>query len=749
MSFRLVQLVIVVVAVLGCGLRLRADAAQATGGDLRLQLPPQNETISFVRDVMPVISRLGCNAGACHAKPAGQSGFKLSVFGYDSKSDYLAIVKDTRGRRVFPAAPEESLLLRKPTLAVEHGGGLRLKKDSDAYRLVLRWIEQGMAYQRDGEPSLVGVEVEPKERSYRKKQVLPLRVRAKYADGSTRDVTHLAEYASNEKELAKVDESGVVRVGDLSGEGVVIARYMGLVDVSRITIPADKTLPDSLYARLPVNNFIDVRVYQRLRKLGLAPSDDCTDAEFLRRATLDTIGLLPTPEEARAFLADADPDKRIKLIDRFLQSPAYADHWANKWGDLLRPNPFRAGVKAVYTLDQWLRASFRQNKPYDQLVRELLTAQGSTHRDGPVVIFRDKREPQDLTTFVSQVFLGVRMECAKCHHHPNEKWGQEDFYQFAAFFGQLRRKGQGISAPISGEAEYVWFAPGEDRGDVRHPVTGQVMQPKALDMPAESIDPNRDPRDALTSWMVRPDNPFFAKAVVNRVWGELMGRGVVHPVDDFRASNPPTNPALLDDLAKDFVEHGYDLKHLIRRIMQSRVYQLSSIPNEHNVRDTRNFSRFYRRRPSAEVSLDTISQVTGTSELLQGLAPGSRAVQVWNNRLESEFLDAFGRPNASAEPPCEREGGGSVVQALHLMNSRRLMTKVTNPTGRATQLAKSDKTPEQIVTALYLSALSRHPTDEEMKIAVAAFTEKGATRQSATEDLLWALINSAEFVFNH
>jgi hypothetical protein len=560
-------------------------------------------------------------------------------------------------------------------------------------------------------------------------------------------VTGLAEFASNEKELARVDEQGVAHVGDIAGEAVIVARYMGLVDVSRVTVPADKALPESVYAELPVNNFIDRLVYERLKKLAIAPSAGCGDAEFLRRASLDAAGALPTPEQAREFLADPDSDKRSKLIDRLLQSPTYADHWANKWGDLLRPNPFRAGVKGVYVLDQWLRESFRQNKPFDQFVREILVAQGSTHRYGPTVIFRDRREPVEIAPFISQVFLGVRLECARCHHHPNEKWGQEDFYQLAAFFGQIKRKGQGISAPISGEAEYIWFGAG--KGDVRHPLTGEVMSPKAPDAPVEVIAPERDPREALAAWVSRADNPFFARAVVNRVWGDLMGRGIVHPVDDFRASNPPSNEALLDALARDFVEHGYDLKHLIRTIMQSHVYQLSSMPNEYNVRDTRNYSRFYRRRPAAEVALDAVSDVTGTAESLQGLAPGSRAIQVWNNRLESDFLDAFGRPNASADPPCERERESSVVQALHLMNSTRLMAKISSPSGRVAQLVKSERTAEQIVTELYLATLSRFPTEDEMRVATAAFSAEGTTRKTAGEDILWALMNSAEFVFNH
>jgi len=706
------------------------------------------DTLSFPNDVLPALSRAGCNAGVCHAKPAGQAGFKLSVFAYDPRSDYRAIVKEVRGRRVFPASPEHSLLLAKPSMSVEHGGGLRLKRSSDTYKLLVRWIEQGMPYGPPNDPTLVAVEVSPREQRYPKKARQPLALRGKYSDGSTREVTNLADFSSNEKSVATVDETGVVVVGDTPGEAVVLARYMGMVDVSRVTVPADSVLPDSFYASLPTNNYIDRLVYDRLKTLGLSPSELCTDAEFLRRASLDAIGVLPTPEQARGFLADPDPQKRNKLIDRLLEnSGAYGDHWAGKWADLLRPNPFRAGVKSVYVLDQWLRESFRQNKPFDQFAREIVTARGSTHRDGPVVVFRDRREPPDITTLLSQVFLGVRMECAKCHHHPNEKWSQEDFYQLAAYFGPLKRKGQGISAPISGEAEFVWFAPGG--GEVKHPLTGAVMKPKALDGPAESIDPKRDPREALAAWMTRPDNPFFARATVNRVWGELMGRGVVHPVDDFRASNPPTNGPLLDALAKDFVDHGYDLKHVVRTIMRSRTYQLSSVPNATNAADTRNFSRWYRRRPSGEVLMDAVSEVTGVREKLQGMPPDAPGVRAWNYRIDSDFLDAFSRPNASADPPCEREAEGTVVQALHLMNSEALSKRIADPAGRAAALAKSDKPPGEVVTELYLAAYCRFPTAEELSLAAGAFSAPGATRQSATEDVVWALINSAEFVFNH
>ncbi|HEY2951590.1 MAG TPA: DUF1549 domain-containing protein, partial [Verrucomicrobiae bacterium] len=439
---------------------------------------PDKRTLSFINDVLPVLSKAGCNAGSCHAKADGQNGFKLSVFAYDPQSDCKHIVKADRGRRVFPAAPEQSLILLKPTLGLDHEGGQRFEVGSGFYKTILVWLQQGMPFGRTNEPMLAGIKVFPPERRYRKGDTQKLRVEARYSDGSFKDVTHLAEFVSNDKSMATVDERGVVKAGHDSGEGVVVVRYMGQVGTSRIAVPPDKKLPDSRYAALPVDNEIDRLVYARLKSLGLLPSAGCSDSEFLRRASLDAIGTLPTPEQAREFLADTSTDKRSRLIDHLLDHPAYADHWAVKWGDLIRPNPSRVGVKPVYLLDLWLRDAFRQNKPYDQFVRELITAQGSTHQYGPAALFRDKRDPADASAFTSQIFLGVRMECAKCHHHPNEKWSQIDYYQLAAYFGQVKRKGQGISAPISGEAEFIWHGPG---GEVKHPVTGEVMKPKAPD----------------------------------------------------------------------------------------------------------------------------------------------------------------------------------------------------------------------------------------------------------------------------
>lgn len=703
--------------------------------------------VSFVRDVLPVLSRAGCNAGACHAKAEGQNGFRLTVFSYDPRSDYEELVREQRGRRVFPAAPDESLLLRKPLGTLPHEGGVRFEAGSEAHQLLARWIRQGMPYMLTNEPVLQRIVVLPREQRPAKEGRQRLLVQAHYADGGVRDVTRLAAFASSDKEFATVDEHGTVTVGSLTGQGVVVARYLGFVADSQILVPSDRRLPASVQAGLPRHNFIDDLALAHFQQLGLEPSALCSDAEFLRRARLDTLGLLPAPEEVRAFLADSAPDKRRRLIDQLLADPAYADHWANQWADLLRPNPDRAGVKSVFLLDQWLREQFRRNRPYDQFVRDILMAEGSTHREGPAVIYRDRREPADLTTMFSQLFLGTRLECARCHHHPNEKWGQEDFYQFAAFFGSLRQKGAGLSPPISGGFETFYHAPG-GKG-VQHPVTGLAMAPRALDGPAAGAGEGSDPRRALADWLTRPDNPFFARAAVNRAWAAFFGRGLVDPVDDFRISNPCVNPPLLQALADDFARHGYDWKHLLRTILESRLYQLATAPNASNVGDTRQFSRAYRRRLPAEVLLDAVNAATGVPDTFSGLPPGSRASQAWTYKMDSQLMDAFSRPNPSSDPPCERDRQMSVVQSLHLMNSKALQAKLSHPQGRARRLADSDRAPADIVTELYLATLSRFPTAEESRTAAAAFSAPAATRQGATEDILWALLNSPEFVFNH
>ncbi len=699
--------------------------------------------VDFERDVQPVLTRFGCNAGACHGKARGQNGFQLSLLGFDPQFDYEALTREARGRRIFLPDPEQSLFLQKPTGQIPHGGGKRLSKDSKAYHLLLDWIRQGMPREIPGTPDLVNVSVTPGEKILGYNASLPLQVTAHYADGSTRDVTEMAAYQSNESAIAAVADDGQVTTNNIVGEAAVMARYMGQIAVCSVAVPLPGEVPDKFYQELPRQSFIDDLVWKKLQRLRITPSETAPDHKFLRRAYLDIIGRVPTLEEAQTFLNDPSPDKRERLVDHLLDRPEYADHWANKWADLLRPNPYRVGIKATLNYDAWIREEFRRNRPWDEFVRDLITAQGSTFKNGAVTLFRDRRSPDELTTVVSQLFLGVRLECAKCHHHPFERWGQEDFYGFAAYFAKIGRKGRGLSPPISGSEEMVFVS---DKGEVTHPLTGEVLPPKPLFGTAPEIPEGGDPRRALAAWITK-DNPYFAQVMANRVWADLMGRGLVEPVDDLRATNPPSNAALLEALGKDFEEQGYDLKKLIRRIATSYVYGLSSSPTERNIADTRNYSRYYRGRLRAEVLLDAVTEITGVPESFDAMPPDSSAKVIWTHRVDSLFLDAFGRPDPNQDPPCERTGDTSIVQALHLMNSEKLSRKITSDDGRAAKLAASDKTPQQIIEELYLRIYSRTPTSEEQELCESLFAKPDADRRQVVEDLMWAMLNTPEFVF--
>ena len=718
--------------------------------------PPQAaepRPVTFERDVQPLLTRFGCNAGACHGKARGQNGFQLSLLAYDHDFDFHAITSEARGRRVFPANPDFSLLLRKASGQVPHGGVKRLPESDPAFGVLKRWIAAGCPRTPADAPKLTKVTVSPDSKLMAFAAEQQLTVTVHYSDGTTEDVTHLAQFSSSESVYAAVSPTGLVKAGPIPGEAAVMARFMEKFAVCTVLIPQPAAVPAETYAKLPRQNFIDGHVWAKLRQLSVTPSEPAAAATFHRRAFLDVIGRLPTPDETRTFLADTDPKKREKLIDRLLERPEYADFWANKWADLLRPNPYHVGIKATYNLDQWLRDSFRRNKPYDQFVREVITASGSTWTNGAAVFYRNRREPDELTTMVSQLFLGVRLDCAKCHHHPFEVYSQDDFYSFAAFFGRVGRKGQGISAPISGGEEVIHLGDGtggrrRGGGSVKHPLTGKEMMPTPLLGQPLDIDPQSDPREVLAEWVTSPENPFFTKVIVNRVWADLMGRGIVDPVDDLRATNPPSNPALLDVLAADFRNNGCDLKRLIRTITTSYVYGVSTEPNNRNIGDTRNYSRHYRQRLRAEVLLDMVSDVTGVPEKFEAMPPGSRAMEVWTVRSQSLFLDAFGRPDPNQDPPCERTADTTVVQALHLMNSPNLHRKVTSDDSRCAKLAKSGRPPREVVDELYLLAYGRFPTDTERSAAVKRFEAPGADRRKATEDLLWALINTPEFVFN-
>jgi hypothetical protein len=718
----------------GCGLATTARADDA---------PPAPQ-VTYERDVLPILTRLGCNAGSCHGKSRGQNGFQLSLLGFYPDFDYAALTQESRGRRVFPAAPERSLLLTKATAQVPHGGGKRMEPGGPLYEVVRRWIADGLPRRHPDDPTLTRIDVAPAERLMRSGEEQALSVTAHFSDGTARDVTALAAFQSSESAVVAVDAAGVVKAGPLPGEAAIMARYLGQIATSNVMIPLAGEVPEERYASLPRHNFIDGLVWDKLRRLGITPSAPVGDARYMRRVHLDLIGKLPQPDEVRAFLADPAPDRRARLVDRLLDRPEYADHWAVKWADLLRPNPYRVGIKAVFNYDAWIRQAFRENRPYDQFVRDLITARGSTWHNGAVTMFRDRREPDELTTIVSQLFLGIRLECAKCHHHPFERYGQEDFYGFAAYFARLGRKGTGISPPISGSEEMLFTAAG---GEVRHPLTNEVMTPTPLFGDAPQLSAEDDPRQALADWITAPENPYFGQVIVNRVWADLMGRGLVEPVDDLRGTNPPTNGPLLAALADDFRQHGCDQKHLLRTIVSSYVYGLSSIPSDRNVSDTRNYSRHYRQRLRAETLLDAVCDVTGVPEEFSAVPPGSRATQVWTTRVDSLFLDSFGRPDPSQDPPCERTGETTVVQALHLMNSPNMFRKVSADTGRAALLADSGRDPRAIVEELYLMVYTRPPTEEEFQIGERLFAEPGMTRRQATEDLMWALINTPEFVF--
>jgi hypothetical protein len=700
--------------------------------------------VDFELDVQPIFTRFGCNAGACHGKQRGQNGFQLSLLAFDTDFDFDALTKEARGRRVNFTSPEQSLLLLKPIGAVPHGGGKRLDPASAEFATLRRWVLQGMPRANPNAPKLERVAVEPSAAMLGTNAQQSLKVTAHFSDGSTRDVTRLAQFQSNEPAIAAVDDDGVITTNIVTGESAVMARYMNQIAVCTVSVPLANEVPREVYEQLPRKNFIDELVWQKLERLRITPSEPAPDHKFLRRVFIDIIGRGPTIEEARRFLDDPSPNKREALVDHLLAQPEYAEHWANKWADLLRPNPYHVGIKSVLNYDAWIRDSFRKNKPYDQFARELIAAKGSTWRNGNTNLFRDRRQPDELTTIISQVFLGIRLECAKCHHHPFEKWGLDDFYSFAAYFSQVGRKGTGISAPISGSEEFIFTG---KPMKVLHPQTQREMTPRTLfgDSPALSAD--TDPRDVLAAWITSRDNPFFAQVMVNRIWTDLMERGLVEPVDDLRASNPPSNGPLLEALAVDFRDNGFDIKKLIRRITTSHVYGLSSLPNDRNAADTRNYSRHYRQRLRGEVLLDTVNQITGSTDSFAATAPGTTAKELWTVRIESLFLDAFGRPNPNENPPCERMSDTTVVQALHLMNSQSVSSKVTSDNGVAAQWAKSELAPADLVENLYLAIYSRRPTEAESKVAVALFAEEGADRRQVIFDLMWALLNTPEFVF--
>ncbi len=693
--------------------------------------------ISFGNDIVPILTKATCNAGGCHGKAEGQNGFKLSVFGFDPEADLAAIAKESRGRRIFPASPHSSMLLLKATAKMPHGGGKKIDEASLRYRRVARWLGEGAGVGPSDVPAIVALEVEPAVRTLALKGTQQIRVTAIDAAGGRRCVTAEAEYESNAPVIASVDKRGYIEAGENPGEAAMLVRYLGQVAVCRVTLPR----PGVKFTRPTEANFVDKHVWNKLTDLGIPPSGLADDAEFLRRVYLDTIGTLPTAAEAREFLASAAADKRAKLIDKLLERPEYADYWSMKWADLLRVDRDAVTPKAAVAMTRWLRREFAENRPFDKFAHDILTAKGNTAKEGPAALYAAVATPEELSRSVAQLFCGVRIACAQCHHHPSAKWGQDDYFALAGFYSGVTRK----ALPGGGTA--IGDGPG---ADLRNPRTGLVIPARALGAgtPA-NLTTNPDRRAALADWMIAPDNAYFAPSIANRLWAHYFGRGLVEPLDDFRPTNPPTNEPLLTDLAKHLRDSKYDMKVFTRTLLNSRAYQLSSKPVDGNTDDAQNFSHASAKALPAEVLLDAISRATGVPEKFNGWPEGVRAIQLWDNRIPSYFFRIFGRPLRASVCECERSNEPSITQALHLMNSDEIGEKIRAKAGTARSLADSKKLPAEVVEELYLTVLARLPSGKEKATMAKVFSDAGADRKGATEDVLWSLLNSKEFLFNH
>ena len=721
---------------------------EVTHGGQKVSVPvevsglDQVRPVDFSTEIEPLMSRFGCNAGGCHGKASGQNGFKLSLFGFDTAYDYNALVTEARGRRVMASAPERSLLLLKGTAAVPHGGGRRIEPGSEPYRLILSWIQAGAPASAPNAPRVTKLIMTPGERVMNVNEQQQLAVLAEYSDGSRRDVTREAEYKSNLDVVAVVSEDGLVTANELTGEAAIMTRYMGQVAVCRVLRPQGApltSLPD-----FTPKNFIDQLAAEKWKKLGLKPSPPCDDATFLRRVSVDLCGRLPTVEEVRAFQSDtaAATDKRNAVIEKLLASSDYPAYFAMKWGSILRNSNLAGSDRASYAFHNWLKDMIARNRPYDEFVRGIVAASGEWPDAPAINWFWQSRDDQlhQTTADTAQVFLGQRLQCAKCHHHPYERWGQDDYYGLAGFYTRLGRKSFGEPPPY-------YTSPNVTMNDI-NPITGKGLEPKYLDGPVAKFTPEEDPRHALVDWMAKPENPFFARTLVNRLWGHFYGRGLVHEIDDMRETNPPSNPELLEALAREFRDHQLDMKHMVRLMVQSQTYQLSSEPTSDNRGDQQNFARYYARRLPSEVMHDAVEQATGAKTQFSNMSASARAVDLPNESFGSYFLDTFDRPRRVSGCECERSTGATLSQVLLLANSDEVEGKLQNGNARIAKLFEAKRSTYQMVEELYLASLSRFPTRDEI-ITAAGYIDRDPEPRKGVEDLLWTLVNSKEFLFNH
>jgi len=706
-------------------------------------------TWSFRNHVIPVLTKQGCNQGACHGAQAGKNGFKLSLRGYDPATDYDTLTREAVARRVSLADPESSLMLLKPTMQIGHGGGQRLEKGSLEYRVIAEWIAAGAPPPGPAEPSVTGLRVYPKEATLAKGDMQQIAVRAEYSDGTDADVTRWAKYNSTAEGVASVDDQGRVTMKG-HGEAAITVWYSNKVVYARLTVPYGNEVSEADYEHFKAVNEIDRLVLKKLKQLNVVPSRRAPDSAFLRRAFLDATGTLPAAAETEEFLADDSPDKRARLIDELLGRDEYVDYWTYKWSDLLLLSSKKLDKVAVWDFYNWIRDSVAENKPWDEFARDIFTSAGSTRGNGALNYFVLHKDPIDLAENTTQAFLGQRLTCARCHNHPLEKWTQTQYYRFANLFTRV-----GIKDGDQ-QGERVIFA--KRMGDINHPRLLRPMPPTPLD--GQPLDLNEQGRRRhFAEWLTSPGNSYFAKNIVSRVWANFFARGLVEPEDNLSATNPPSNEALFDWLVEDFIAHGYDVKHLIRRIMNSAAYQRSSTPNATNGNDEVFYSKYIVKRLPAEVILDAVSQVTGVPGEFPGYPKGMRAIELPDVRVESQFLEAFGRPERIVCDVKERSSEPNIAQALHVVNGETLNGKLRHENSNAGLFLKLGLSEARIIEHLFLSAFSRYPSEQEKRQLVEALKsarlEEGTeearlrARREAVEDMMWAILTSKEFLFNH
>lgn len=696
---------------------------------------------SFRNHVQSVLTKAGCNSGACHGAAAGKNGFRLSLRAYNPEGDFLSLTRDARGRRIVPGDPGRSLLLTKPTGLVPHRGGVRFAADSLEYRVLAEWIAAATPAPSPSDPRMTHVEVLPAATVLKVGDRQQLVVRGHFSDGRVEDVTRWTKFTANNAAVAQVDDLGLVQVMG-HGEASVTVWCQSKVAVATLTAPYETPLDPAQLAALPRRNLIDQRVLEKLTALRVPPAAPATDAEFLRRAFLDTIGTLPTADEARAFLADGAADKRDRLIEALLARPEYVDYWTYKLSDLLLVNSEKLAPEAMWSYHHWIRRHVASNTPWDQMARELLTARGSTLENGAAGFFLLHQDPLDMAETTTVALLGFSINCARCHNHPLEKWTNDQYYGMANLFAHVRTKNLGS------DAERAVFD--ADEGEVIQPLTGKAQPAAPLDAAAQGAAAADSRREHLAAWLTAAENPYFRRAMVNRVWANFFSVGLVEPVDDMRQTNPASNEALLADLAKFFLDQGHDLKQLMRLILQSHTYQRSSLASPENADDRRFYSRYYPRRLMAEVLLDAVSQATGAPTAFADYPSGWRALQLPDANVPSYFLKTFGRPDRTITCECERTAEPSMVQVLHLANGDALNQKLSAAGNRIEELLGGGATDETIVQEAYLGALARFPTADELARLKAVLAETPPNeRRAALEDLFWGLLSSKEFLFNH